>query len=269
MSIVVVTIPGPAKQKFVADLQAATNGAVALVVVQKRPIPLLVDRFETWNQLSLWNKCQHIYYSARLRLQPKLQQQLAVFQASQAAPMDELEWAAPTYYTYDVNNDTTYEKIKAVAPTILAVWGSTILSQRLVHLPQHALNLHFGISAVYRGAYANQRAVEAENWDAIGTTIHYMNGRADSGRVVSTMHLPWCETPQEAFSALHDTTRDHYVDCINKLQQGQSLATTTPDLRASENLLLKDWNPKRRFKVAKKLLRWHKRQQPPYTTNRT
>lgn len=264
MSIVVVTIPGPAKQKFVADLQAATGGAVSLVVVQKRPIQSVVARFEAWQALSVWQRFSRLYYGLRLRLQPSLQMQLQAFQATQATTYADDAWAAPTYYTYDINSDATYTKIVEQNPTVLAVWGSGLLQQRLVTLPQHALNLHFGISELYRGAYANQRAVEKGDWTAIGTTIHYLNGKADSGQVVATERLHAASTPYAAFSTMHDRAMVKYVDCVATLYQGQSLPTTTPDLSNSENLRLQDWTPKRRFRVAKVLRRWHNRRQAPW-----
>lgn len=263
MSIVVVTIPGPAKQKFVADLQTATGGAVALVVVQRRRAPTFAQRLDMWHKLSPLQRLSRLYYGMRLRLRPSLQTQLATFQATMAPSAPEADWAAPTFYTYDVNSDATYEKIAAVGPTVLAVWGSGLLAQRLVTLPEHALNLHFGISTAYRGAYANQRAVEKGDWGAIGTTIHYLNGKADSGAVVASERLSWLPTPHEAFSAMHDAALDRYVACVTALAAGQTLPTTIPDLTKSENIRLEDWTPKRRFKVAKKLRAWHRRKRPP------
>lgn len=263
MSIVVVTIPGPAKQKFVADLQAATGNAVSLVVVQTRPVPSWHKRMRGWRALSWQEIISRLYYGLRLRVQPSLRAQLCVFQATRAPEPETDEWAAPVHYTENVNSDAVFAKIKSHNPVVLAVWGSGMLDQRLVRLPIYALNLHFGISAAYRGAYANQRAVEKADWEAIGTTIHYLNGRADSGAVLTTTNLPWLETPYASFSALHDRTVAVYIEHITDLLQGQSVSTTTPDLTQSENLRLRDWTPQRRFRVAQILKQWQQKRQAP------
>lgn len=263
MSIVVVTIPGPAKKKFVSDLQAATDNAVSLVVVQERPTPSWRKRVAVWRTLSWSEIATRAYYSLRLRSRSELQARLRVFQTTNTSEDTVREWAAPTYHTADINSDATFARIQAEEPTVLAVWGSGLLSQRVVTLPAHALNLHFGISTAYRGAYANQRAVEKADWESIGTTIHYMNGRADSGAVLENRYLPKRETPQASFASLHDETRDAYVARIATVWRGESVATFKPDLSQSENLRLQDWTPRRRYRVAQRLQQWHRTGQMP------
>lgn len=263
MSIVIVTIPGPAKKKFVSDLQTATNNAVSLVVVQERPHLSWRRRIAAWRKLSWREMLRQAYYRLRLRLRPELEALLAVFQATNTPTDAGAEWAAPTYNTDDINSDATFKRIQQEKPTVLAVWGSGLLSQRVVTLPTHALNLHFGISTAYRGAYANQRAVEKGDWGTIGTTIHYMNGRADSGAVLESRILSPQPTPQASFAALHDTARDSYVQYIAKLWRGESVTTHIPDITKSENLRLQDWTPQRRYQVAQRLWDWHHAGQLP------
>lgn len=255
MSIIVITIPDSRKQAFVADLQARSGGAVDLVILQERPPRSWRERWQAWCTRGFASLFSDIYYGLCLRLAPAARRRLAVFQA-QAGAADPAKWAAPVLRVADVNDPVVAERIRTLKPDVLAVWGCGLIAHETVILAPTALNVHLGISTHYRGAYANQRAVERGDFEHMGATIHHINGRADSGAVVATIRVVPAATAAATFSRLHDEVEVAFVDAVTRYAQGESVPATVPDITQSENLRLRDWTPRRRWRLAQQLRRW-------------
>lgn len=256
MSIVIITIPDARKQSFVADVQKATAGAVALVVVQQRPPRTWPERIRDWQNRGLKALLEDVYYGLRLRLSPAARQRLACFQAVSTKTPAAPGWSAPTLFVADVNDPAVLDAIKQIAPSVLAVWGSGMLHDTLITAAPVAFNVHLGISTHYRGAYANQRAVERDDWAHIGATIHHIERRADAGAVVATVPARLQAEAAETFAELHDRVEETFVDIITRVHAGETVSAQPVDISRSENLRLRDWTPRRRYQLACKLKTW-------------
>lgn len=264
MSIIVITISDVRKQRFVAELQRQTGGAVSLVVVQDRPRPTWRSRWQLWRTRPLRHTLRELYFATLLRVHTTARRNLHVFHTtphgSDTAEHD-IGWAAPVVRVSSVNAPEVRHAIAQHAPTVLAVWGAGMLRADTIAAAPVALNVHLGISSKYRGAYANQRAVEQKDWKNIGATIHHIAKQADAGAVVETIHATLYDTPADTFSALHAEVETAFIDTLKKVLAGIALPATPPDLSASENLLLADWTPERRWRVAQQLATWPRRKE--------
>lgn len=259
MSIVIITIPGQAKRSIVQRIQNASDGQVALVIVQKPRPQSLRTTLHRWYNAP--DRIANLYYGAKLRYQPKLRSYLDYFRARSHSAVS--EWSAPVIETDNINHPDIVSKVRAIAPKVLAVWGSTIICKDLTSLPEHAINLHMGCSPHYRGAVANQRAVERQDYDRIGFTLHYINGKVDAGNIITQQ----CGVPAasllDTFTTLNDHAETALVETTVALASGHSISTTPQDLTIGENVRLREWDPKMRYRVAQLLRRWEIDGAPP------
>lgn len=262
MSIVIITIPGESKRSVVAQLQAKTECAVALVVVQKPKQYTMQKTVQRW--LSGPEKISALYYGTLLRLQPRLRHCLELFRAR---PLDKStpNWSAPVLETDDVNHPSVIEQIQKLKPTVLAVWGSTILTQELVHSAPRSINLHMGHAPEYRGAIANQRAVQRHDFSHVGFTIHHINGKADAGRIIEKQQAKLHADPKTTFVELNNAAEAAFVDTVAALYQEHELPTIPQNIAHGENVRLREWTPQMRYQVACIIKQWHDSKRPPHS----
>jgi len=263
MSIIVITIPDERKKHFVAELQKQTKGAVSLVVLQERPPLTWSSQWQRWRKKTLQQLVTSMFFATLLRLHSESRAMLQVFHSPRNTAHKNAVWAAPVLRVSSVNDPAVQQIIAQSRPTVLAVWGSGLLQSDTIAPAATALNVHLGISSKYRGAYANQRAVERGDWQNIGATIHHINNQADAGAVVMSIPATVHDTPTQTFAELHHTIEKQFISIIKKLLRGETLSNTTPDLQHSENLRLNDWLPERRWQVAKQLRIWARQRAVP------
>lgn len=263
MSIVVVTIPGASKQSVVQNIQHRTNRAVALVVVQTPRPPSYRKTFERWRcDPERWYS---LFCALRLRLDASLRRYLELFRARTPTP-EITTWSAPVLETDNINASEVIAQIKAVQPTVLAVWGSTIISEEMTTVAPHAINLHMGCAPHYRGAIANQRAVERRDLARLGFTIHHINETVDAGNIIKQTCGRITHDPKTTFTALNDAAEATFVDVIAKLYAGDPVESTSQvGLAAGENVRLREWTPAMRYRVALLMKSWHDSGIPPAT----
>lgn len=253
MSIVVITMPGSDKRAFVNKLHRETDNGVSLVLVQnyrkkksrvKRILKLLKQ------PLSL---LKEVWYSLRLRLSFDLQKLLSHFRATHREIED---YVPPVVFVDDINAPEVEELLKKHNPEVLAVWGSRVLKPHIIDTAKQVVNLHLGKCPHYRGTLANQCAVLHGDFNKIGATIHHVNSQVDSGNVISVTEANSALPLNELFSDLYSRAQDEYISVISQLHKGVELTGDPQDLTQGKNLLLKDWKPSVRYKVARALHKW-------------
>ena len=151
------------------------------------------------------------------------------------------------------------EVLKELSPKILVVWGTAILKPHILKTSEKAVNLHFGLCPYYRGALANQYAVLCDDFEKIGATIHYINSKADSGEILSTILAGNNSHPSDLFRDLNDRAINKYLEVVRDLYSGREVESRPQDTTQSKNFLLKYWTPKTRYKLAKKMRDWERR----------
>jgi len=84
-----------------------------------------------------------------------------------------------------INNKDIVTHIKDIKPDIIAVCGTSILSEDILAIPTvGALNLHGGLSQFYRGLWTTDWAVYNEELECIGATVHFISAGIDDGEIL-------------------------------------------------------------------------------------
>jgi folate-dependent phosphoribosylglycinamide formyltransferase PurN len=258
MRVVFITIPGKAKQRFANALFRELDGNLSLVIVQKRKKRSIVGRLLAFIREHNWRVINELWYALLLRLNHRAKNALTYFRATTFDEGDSESRLAPTLEVDSVNSDEVYEILKKISPDLIAVWGSTILEPRILKTAKHAINLHFGLCPYYRGALANQHAALCDDIEHIGATVHYINGKADAGDILTTITADPSKSPQELFKDVNDRALKIFLETIIILNGGKEISATPQDISQSKNFLLSSWIPSIRYKVGKKVARWER-----------
>lgn len=256
MGIVVVTIPGEQKRAFVNELHKRTQGGVDLVVIQVRRRPrALLQSARSAASMGFYACIKNAWYRFLLLIDGRARQALEYFRMT-SIKASERTFIPRTIEVESVNSDDVYKEIKKLSPTLIAIWGSAIVQPRILTIAEKAINLHFGLCPYYRGAIANQVAVEREDLEKIGVTIHYAEEKMDAGGILATVTGDISKPPRELFCDLNDRAWHAYLDIACRLFSGESFPARKQDLARGEKCLLKYWTPEIRYKLGRKIIRW-------------
>ncbi len=261
MGIVIITMPGEAKRAFANALYRKTEGGVSLVIIQRSATDSRAARLKRMSATSVGNLPRELWYGLLLRLSPKLQKTLTYFRGG-SLPSSDTEYLPETLVVDSVNTDDVYEKLKTLSPELLVVWGSKVLEHRIIATAKNTINLHLGRGPNYRGTLANQCAVQNDDREHIGATIHRVADHVDAGGIYSVIEPDIKKPPRELFSDLIYRAQLAYLDIAARLYAGEAIPTTPQDETIGKNLLLKDWVPSIRYAVAKKMLIWERASSP-------
>lgn len=258
MSIVIITISGDVKTAFARELHAAARGGVDLVIVQKQRKHSLFRRIlKLYYAVPLRDLPKEAWYGILLRLNNRVRKALGYFRA--VSVTGEAKLNAPRTIEVDsVNSDEVHKILKSLSPDLLVVWGSTILSPRIVHSAKRAVNLHLGYCPYYRGALANQHAVLRGDIERIGATIHYINGKADAGDILEIMEADISKSPQELLLDLNNRAFEKYIDVACRLAAGEDPPSAKQEHVPGNVLLLREWSPSLRYSLGRRILDWER-----------
>lgn len=258
MGIVIITMPGEAKRAFVNALHKKTNGGVSLVIIQRSAIDSRSVHLKRLSNIGLLRLPRELWCDIILHLSPTLQRMLTYFRGTSAVS-PETGYLPKVLDIEQINSDEAYAALTSVSPDLLVVWGSKILSPRIIGTAKNAINLHMGRCPKYRGTLANQCAVLEDDIENIGATIHKVSGHVDAGAVYAVVTPDLSKNPRDLFIDLNDRAQATCVDIASRLFAGEDLPTTPQDETVGKNLLMKDWTPSVRYAVAKKMRAWEKK----------
>ncbi|MDO8564606.1 MAG: formyltransferase family protein [bacterium] len=257
MGIVVITIPGTAKRAFAQALYERTGGGVDLVIVQKpkNRTPLL--RFTRFYRSVGWrNLLPEIWYAILLRLNRRAEHSLSLVR-EHTPPRNFNTQNPPKVLEVDsVNSSEVQKALKTLAPDLLVIWGSAVISPDILRLAKVAINLHMGVCPKYRGAVANHFALLRGDLENIGATIHYVVEKVDAGNILLGIRADTRKPPRELFRELNDSAYAFYLDIAHKLYRGERLPETPQNIANGENFKLSQWTPRRRLQAARKIQKW-------------
>lgn len=85
-----------------------------------------------------------------------------------------------------VNDEVTHEHLVRLAPAVVVVNGTRILSKETLScVPAPFINTHAGITPAYRGVHGGYWALADGRPDLVGTTVHLVDTGIDTGKVVA------------------------------------------------------------------------------------
>jgi folate-dependent phosphoribosylglycinamide formyltransferase PurN len=89
-----------------------------------------------------------------------------------------------------VNDDRTIELIRQLAPKVVAVSQTRILSRRVLEcIPAVFLNVHTGITPQYRGVHGAYWALANGDAANCGVTVHVVDSGVDTGPIVAQARI--------------------------------------------------------------------------------
>lgn len=257
MSVVFITIPGNAKRDFANALSERTEGGLQLVILQKSPKKPIIKKLFAAIRYLKWRIFVEAWYALLLRLDGNVRKALSYFGGSAKGATD--AFVVETMEVSSVNSDEVYEALQKISPDLLVVWGSAILSPKILSTAKRAINLHLGYCPYYRGALANHCAVLDGELTKIGATVHFINSKADAGDILAVIPADAEKLPQEMFDDLHTEAASTYLSIASALNRGEELPSTPQDISISKNFFLRDWVPSLRYKVGKRILAWEEK----------
>ncbi len=96
-----------------------------------------------------------------------------------------IDKSIPLLTTTDVTSKEVYDRLSDEKPDPILDHGTSMVKDHILSTAPLALNLHWGLSPYYRGAYCTEWALV--NWDPynIGVTIHKLAKEIDGGDVLA------------------------------------------------------------------------------------
>ena len=90
-------------------------------------------------------------------------------------------------YTDGTNTERTENILKEVSPDIIFLAQTGIVRQNILSVPKKGtLNAHPGILPYYRGIDCFKWAILNEEYDKIGSTLHWVDAGIDTGNILDT-----------------------------------------------------------------------------------
>lgn len=233
--IVFITIPGNSKRAFGNALHAASGKAVQLVVVQTQKERNLFSRIvRLTKDLSFFEIIRQLRYAFLLRISSKKRHTLNFFRATSHDSYSG-KYIPDVIEVDSVNSDLVYEKLKAISPDLIVVWGSGMLQKRIIATAKKVINLHLGLCPFYRGAVANQYALLQGDFSKIGATIHYVNSHVDAGDIIKTVSFSKFGNLEDSFKKLNDQAYEAYLKVAVDIIQHKKINSTPQDTSVGKN----------------------------------
>lgn len=165
---------------------------------------------------------------------------------------DSAAFREPVRELVGLNSDASYEQIAAIRPDALLIYGTGIVGDRLLQLPEIALNMHTGISPHYRGHACSFWPLYNEELHRLGATVHECTPEVDGGQIfkVERARLERVDGVYSAFARCVQIGTELYVETVRELLSG-TLRGEPQDLsigreyRAAEKGWFEEWSVRR------------------------
>jgi hypothetical protein len=105
--------------------------------------------------------------------------------------LDESELATEVIRVPSVNSDEARGVIERLRPAVVVVTGTRIIGKRTLEATDAPfVNLHAGITPLYRGVNGAYWAVAEGRPELAGTTIHFIDEGIDTGTIIEQVTFP-------------------------------------------------------------------------------
>ena len=136
-----------------------------------------------------------------------------------------------------VNTEEGRTLLKNLSPALIIVNGTRIISKKtLEEVPSTFVNIHTGITPLFRGVHGGYWSVARGKKDLFGTTIHYVDPGVDTGGIIEQVF-----TQPEKKDTFYTYPYLQYAVClpvlknvIEAFQSGQRPPTKPPVTNESE-----------------------------------
>ena len=90
----------------------------------------------------------------------------------------------PTYIVENINSERTIELLEHYQPRVCVVTGTSIIKPEVLKRCSIFLNIHCGVTPLYRGVHGGFWAVLQQDFTNIGVTIHKVDAGVDTGSII-------------------------------------------------------------------------------------
>ncbi len=89
-----------------------------------------------------------------------------------------------------VNSDETIRVLQELRPSVIVVSGTRIIAARVLSCIQSIfINMHAGITPMYRGVHGGYWSLVENNREACGVTVHEVDTGIDTGRILGQARI--------------------------------------------------------------------------------
>lgn len=155
-----------------------------------------------------------------------------------------IDKSIPLLTTTDVNSKEVYDRLSDEKPDLILDHGTSMVKDHILSTASLALNLHWGLSPYYRGAYCTEWALV--NWDPynIGVTIHKLAKEIDGGDVLAQKRvIP--TLADNIYSINMQLTKagvELILQAIDHIQSGKNLHFKKQDFSQGFMTSIKQWD---------------------------
>lgn len=97
----------------------------------------------------------------------------------------------PVHRVESINDPSVSELLQQTRPELVVVLGTSILKESVLAAAPCFVNLHAGITPMYRGAHGQFWAVLNRDFENIGTTLHFVDKGIDTGAILKQGRFPF------------------------------------------------------------------------------
>lgn len=124
------------------------------------------------------------------------------------------------------NSDECLKKLKELQPGIVVVHGTRIISKKILQeINAIFINIHAGITPLYRGSHGAYWALANNDKGNCGVTVHLVDAGIDTGNILAQTTIPF--TSKDNFSTYPylQLAEGLYLlkDCLEKLKRRERL----------------------------------------------
>ena len=252
---VVILTGSDLQHRFVARTLAQLPAVAAIVVVQQPQLPLgrrvrrAIKRFGLGGMVS----------RALLKLALKATGETSRRKAELARVLGDANFPdhVPMFGTTGVNSAQTHAVLRDLAPFILCVYGTYIVSDATLSLAELALNLHTGVSPHYRGADCEFWALHEQELNFLGATVHACTANLDGGSIfaIATVQLEANDGLGAVFGRCVIAGSELYKRVVDELITSHEIKASPQDLSIGREykVAMRDWLAE--FRVARLIRR--------------
>lgn len=100
-------------------------------------------------------------------------------------------WPDLEFHNVDsVNSDAARKILRGLDPDIVVVNGTRIISGQTIACTEAPfINMHAGITPLYRGVHGGYWALVEDNSQLVGTTVHFVDTGIDTGNIIDQVYF--------------------------------------------------------------------------------
>jgi len=89
-----------------------------------------------------------------------------------------------------VNSEQARQKLREIAPRVIVVNGTRIIDRETLNcVDARFINMHAGITPLYRGVHGAYWALAEEKPELVGTTVHFVDEGIDTGKIIEQVYF--------------------------------------------------------------------------------